>query len=222
MVTSMLLNLRSRLTNYHQAMNALVLWDNRVPKRIIQLCNRLGFCSSHTFQGQSVLFLGRDAVHVARNVASDPNKLKMLPYDNFNWMSRAWEVSAVHGSVQHDQVSVMLVVLNQPRGPDDPSAAHLANTERFAETAGTRHHMAAEDALEAIVPNANDQCAFRDAAILHVAYILSDNVKGFLTFRGNLPKFDDVLAIPAHKTERYYLPTFDQEQGSTRGNMIVL
>jgi hypothetical protein len=25
-----------------------------------------------------------------------------------------------------------------------------------------------------------------------------------------------------HKTEEYYLPTFDQEQGSTRGNMIVL
>lgn len=102
MVTSMLLNLRSRLTNYHQAMNALVLWDNRVPKRIIQLCNRLGFCSSHTFQGQSVLFLGRDAVRVARNVASDPNKLKLLPYDNFNWMSQAWEVSAIHGSVQHN------------------------------------------------------------------------------------------------------------------------
>jgi hypothetical protein len=153
---------------------------------------------------------------------SDPNKLKLLPYDNFNWMSRAWEVSAIHGSVQHNQVSAMLVVLNQPHGLDDPSAAHLANAERFAETAGTRHHMSAEDALEAIVPNADDQCAFCNAAILHVAYILSDNMKGFSMFRHNLPKFDDVLAIPAHKTERYYLPTFDQEQGSTRGNMIVL
>jgi len=47
-------------------------------------------------------------------------------------------------------------------------------------------------------------------------------VKGLSTFQRNLPKFDDVLAIPAHKTKWYYLPTFDQEQGSTRGNMIVL
>lgn len=41
-------------------------------------------------------------------------------------------------------------------------------------------------------------------------------------FLSDLPKIEDPRAIPARKTEEYYQPTFDQEQGSTRGNMIVL
>jgi hypothetical protein len=222
MITSSILNLRSRMSNYHGAINALILWDNRVPKRVIQMLNHLGFCASHTFQGRAVIQLGKDAVRVARSVARDPTKLKLLPYDNFNWMSRAWEVSATHGSVQHDQVSAMLVVLNQPHGPNAPTATHLADVERFGATAGTRHQMAAEDALEAILPNSSDQHTFREMAILHIAYILSEDVKCFSKFRSTLPKFHDPKAIPLHKTEQYYLPTFDQEQASTRGNMIVL
>jgi len=210
------------MLNYHAAINVLILWDNRIPKRTVQMLNHLSFCASHTFQGRAVIQLGKDVVRVARGVASDPTKLKLLPYDNFNWMSQAWEVSAAHGSVQHDQVSAILVILNQPHGPNAPTAAHLADIERFAATAGTRHQMTTEDALQDILPNSDDQRTFRDLAILHVAYILSKDIKCFSKFQDTLPKFSDPLAIPPHKTERYYLPTFDQEQGSTQGNMIVL
>ncbi|KIM91756.1 hypothetical protein PILCRDRAFT_94385 [Piloderma croceum F 1598] len=63
---------------------------------------------------------------------------------------------------------------------------------------------------------------FRKNTILHVAHILGDEVKIFANFLPDLPKIKDPRAMPAHKTEEYYLLTFDQEQGSTRGNMIVL
>src|ERR1700722_19663734 len=111
MITSTILNLRSQMLNCHATINALVLWDNCILKYTVQMLNHLGFCASHTFQGRAVIQLGKDVVRVARGVASDPTKLKSLPYDNFNWMSRAWEVSAAHGSVQHNQVSAMLVIL---------------------------------------------------------------------------------------------------------------
>jgi hypothetical protein len=137
-------------------------------------------------------------------------------------MSRAWEVSAAHGSIQHDQVSAMLVILNQLHGPNAPTATHLADIEHFAATASTQHRMTTEDALKDILPNSNDQCTFQDLAILHIAYILFEDIKCFSKFRNTLPKFSDHLTIPPHKTEQYYLPTFNQEQGSTRGNMIVL
>ncbi|PPR07519.1 hypothetical protein CVT24_006875 [Panaeolus cyanescens] len=41
-------------------------------------------------------------------------------------------------------------------------------------------------------------------------------------FASCIPEITDLAAIPPTKTEEYYLPTFDQEQGSTRENMIVL
>jgi hypothetical protein len=222
MCTSIILNLRSRLLNYHQAVTSLILWDNNVPKRILQMLNRLGISSSHTFQLRAVTAISKDAVRVARTVARDPEKIKLLEYDNFNWMSRAWEVSATHGNVQHDQVSAILVVLNRPTGPDSPSAEHLTSVQRFSETAGTRHKITAEQGLEDIMPSSEDHHAFREAAILHVAHMLTNNVKGFSSFRTHLAEFSDPKAIKPGRTERYYLPTFDQEQASTRGNMIVL
>jgi hypothetical protein len=178
----MILNLRSRLLNYHQAINSLLLWDNNVPKRIIQMLNRLGITSSHTFQLRAVSAISKDAVRVARTIARDPKKIKLMEYDNFNWMSRAWEVSAAHGNVQHDQVSAILVVLNQPTGPNAPSAEHLASVKRFSKTAGTWHKITAENGLEDIMPNSEDHHAFREAAILHVVHMLTDDVKGFSTF----------------------------------------
>ncbi|KAF7968891.1 hypothetical protein HWV62_28926 [Athelia sp. TMB] len=221
-VTSMLLNLRSRRVNYHTAINALVLWDNKVPKRAVQMLNRLGFCSSHTFQIRAVEELGKDVVRVARVVGRDPMKIKQLVYDNFNWRSRAWEVSASHGVVQHDQVSAILVVLQTSRDQNAPTAAHLTSVERFRASSGKRHQISEDQSLEDIVPSAGDHHVFRENAILHVAHILSEDLKQFHGFRASLPKFTDPKAIPLCKTERYYLPTFDQEQGSTRGNMIVL
>ncbi|KAF8964882.1 hypothetical protein BDZ97DRAFT_1806411 [Flammula alnicola] len=53
-------------------------------------------------------------------------------------------------------------------------------------------------------------------------YILSEEVKCFHHFRSSLPDFEDPKRITPSVTEEYCLPTFDQEQGSTRGNMIVL
>ena len=87
--------------------------------------NCFGLSSSHSFQLRAVKAISKDAVDVARLVARDPKKIKLMEYDNFNWMSRAWEVSAIHGNIQHDQVSAVLVVLDHPTGPDAPSAEHL-------------------------------------------------------------------------------------------------
>ncbi|KAH7903018.1 hypothetical protein BJ138DRAFT_1021237, partial [Hygrophoropsis aurantiaca] len=221
-ITSMILNLRSKRVTYHPAMNSLMLWDNQVPKRVVQMLNRVGFCSSHSFQGRCIFHLSQDAVRVARMIVRDTNTVKLLPYDNFNWMSRAWEASALHGSVQHDQVFAMLVVLHIPDGLLQISAENLASVERFDTQAGTRHRIPEETALKAIVPSRDDQNQFRDLAILHAAHILTEELENFSCFQSLLPQFHDPDAIRPHKSERYYLPTFDQEQGSTRGNMVVL
>jgi len=221
----MILNQRSCLLNYHGVMNALVLWDNQVPKRVIQLLNRVGWCTLHRSLGCCVYQLARDAVSLARSVAHDPSKVKLLPYDNFNWAARAWETSAMHGTVQHDQVSAMLVVLHLNSSNSDmegPSAQHLTSVERFAPYAGRRHCIPADEALERIVPNKHDQHAFRESASIHVAHILTEEIESFRSLQGAIPSFSDPHAIPPHQTECYYLPTFDQEQGSTRGNMVVL
>ena len=94
-------------------------------------------------------------------------------YDNFNWRKRAYETSATHSFVQHDQVSAILVVLRVPRHLRTVPASDLASVERFAKTAGQRHRIPPEQALEEISPNKDDYRAFREAAILHVAHILA-------------------------------------------------
>ena len=218
----MVLNARSPVTNYHGAMNTLIFWKHQVPKRLVQAMNHMGFCASHPFQLRAVLSMGRDSVRLARLAAADPGKLKLVIYDNFNWREQVWEASATHGSKQHDQVSALLVILNTPDNLSSTSAKHLASVERFAERAGRRHSMSPEQSLQEISPSHNDHAAFRNAAIIHVATILAGDVSAFRKFAGRIPAIHDPSAITPHVTERHFLPTFDGEQGSTRGNMEVI
>ncbi|KAI0314793.1 hypothetical protein OF83DRAFT_1063183 [Amylostereum chailletii] len=224
---SQLLNLRSRKTNYHAVYNGLILWDNWVPKRFAAMCNRIGFAVSYDFRCRAVGFLSHNATQRAVIACADETKAKILAYDNFNWRQRAWEVSAIHKTLQHDQVSAILRCLWIPQGT---LAFQVTNVHRFDECAGGRHRVPPEESLEMIVPNADDRSTFREAAALHIAYILTGDIHTFSHFRRALPPFSDPAAIPPHKDEHYFLPTFDQEQGSTRcgralpqrGNMVVL
>ncbi|KAJ6545288.1 hypothetical protein B0H19DRAFT_955252 [Mycena capillaripes] len=192
----MLLNLRSRLTSYHAAMNSLMLWDNRASKKLVKVLNHYGFCSSYPFLNKSVIYLTKDSNRLSINVANDPTKLLLLPYDNFNWMKHAWETSATHGSVTHDQVSALLVVLHLPPGSPPETAKQLASIDNFSVTAGTRHRLPEHQSLSEILPSRLDQVQFSHNSAIHIAWIL--------------------------KTEEYFLPTYDQEQSSTRGNMLVM
>jgi hypothetical protein len=49
-----MLNLRSRETNLHGAMNSFMLWDGRAPKQLVQALNRYGFCPSYVYQTKAV------------------------------------------------------------------------------------------------------------------------------------------------------------------------
>jgi len=142
-------------------------------------------------------------------------KVKVLGYDNFNWVSRAWEVSLEHGDITHDEVSAILFVTHIPEGLDALTAPQYTDLCRFEECASGHHQIPADKALEAIIPSSKDQMEFCKNTILHVARMLGDKVKIFADFLPDLPKIKDPRAMPAHKTEEYYLPTFDQEQGST-------
>ncbi|KAF8997528.1 hypothetical protein BDQ17DRAFT_1429042 [Cyathus striatus] len=219
MITSMALNMRSMKTNYHQAINSLIFWDNRVSKRLVQMLNQLGVCSSYPFQIKAVKSLSWSATQVARKVANDPLKIKMLPYDNFNWMTHAWETSALHKSQTHDEVSALLVILPTPPGED---AHKITSIGQFKEK--SRHNINPITALSDILPSNGDQVAFRKNAAIHIQNILAELFVGNSLNKKQLsiPSFNDDNAINPIKTEEYYLPTFDQEQGSTQGNMIVL
>ncbi|KAJ7679456.1 hypothetical protein DFH06DRAFT_1078921 [Mycena polygramma] len=222
MVTSMILNLRSRLTSYHATMNSLMLWDNRASKKLVKVLNRYGFCTSYPFLNKSVTYLTKDSIQLAIIKANDPTKLILLPYDNFNWMKHAWETSATHGSVTHDQVSALLVVLRLPPGSLPETAKQLASIENFALTAGTRHRLPPHQSLAEILPNRADQSQFFRNSSIHVAQILVEAVQGWAEHSGKVAKFDDPFSLPALKTEECFLPTYDQEQSSTRGNMLVM
>ncbi|KAF5313743.1 hypothetical protein D9619_013675 [Psilocybe cf. subviscida] len=129
LITSALLNLRSRRLNYHAAMNSLIFWDNRVSKRLIRAFNMFGITSSSTFQSLAVTALSKSSLASARKAANDPTKIKMLPYDNFNWISHAWEATALHGSITHDQVSVLLAILPTPTRK---SAQNITDISHFS------------------------------------------------------------------------------------------
>ncbi|KAJ7048514.1 hypothetical protein C8F01DRAFT_1190212 [Mycena amicta] len=222
LISSMILNLRSRETNLHAAVNSLMLWDGRVPKRLVQTLNRYGFCTSHLYQSKAVGSISKDALAIARQAANDPEKLLLLPYDNFNWMGTAWESSATHGNVSHDQVSALLVILQLPNGSPPGEAGRLAGVDNFMQTANNHHILPPDQALEEIMPTATDQRTFSDNAMKHVSDILCDFVPGLGLHRNELPQFFDPCALPEEKSEEYFLPTFDQEQGSTHGNMLVI
>ncbi|KAF8168390.1 hypothetical protein B0H34DRAFT_645973 [Crassisporium funariophilum] len=72
------------------------------------------------------------------------------------------------------------------------------------------------------MPSLEDHHTFWRNCILHIAWVLVDKIKSLSYLSSRLPKFKDVHAMEVTKTEEHYLPTFDQEQGSTRGNMVVL
>ncbi|KAF8171146.1 hypothetical protein BJ912DRAFT_860647 [Pholiota molesta] len=218
LVISMLLNLRSRQTNYHCTINGLVLWNNRAHKRLHQVFNRYAVSASYPFLLTALNSVSKDALCRARAAAADETKVKAFLYDNFNWLSFAWEATATNKNVTHDEVSAILLVL--PHG--EMPASYIASRERFTATLGSRHRIPPGRALEEISASPDDIVAFRANTILHIQYILADEVKGFHHFRSSLPKFEDPKAITPSITEEYCLPTFDQEQGSTRGNMIVL
>lgn len=216
----MLLNLRSHRLNYHAAINALWFWDNRVPKRLVQSFNHLGVSASYSFQVRSINSISKNALYLARQAANDPTKIKMLPYDNFNWTARAWESTALHGTLTHDEVSALLVVLPTP--PGDLSAAQITDIRRFSTTEKTRHQLNPARSLADILPSAEDQRTFRKNAIIHVQHMLTEDIKPLEGLARRISSFEDNAALKPQKTEEYYLPTFDQEQGSTRGNMVVL
>lgn len=218
----MLLNLRSRQTNLHLAMNSLLLWDGRVPKRLIQTLNHYAFCTSYNYQTKAVGSVSRDGVYLARCVANDPTKISLLPYDNFNWVETAWETSAIHGNISHDQVSAILVVLGLPEGSTSADAARLMHVLTFAQTNNTRHNLPPDISLEQILPSSDDQKVFAKNAAIHVSHILAEEVEILYVHHNIFGDFFDPHAITVRKTEEYFLPTYDQEQSSTRGNMLVL
>ncbi|KAK6984254.1 hypothetical protein R3P38DRAFT_2806622 [Favolaschia claudopus] len=210
MITSMLLNLRSRETNLHQAMNCLLFWDGKVPKRVVQTFNHYGICTSYNYQTKAVPTISKDATRLASRVANDLSTLK------------SWETSATHGNAVHDQVSALLVVLDLPPGSDGTDAARLSDPLTFEQTNGTRHHLEPDISLEQILPHADDQNCFFNHSAIHVSHILAEEVGTLSEYRNLLGPFHETHELPAKKTEEYFLPTFDQEQTSTRGNMIVL
>lgn len=218
----MVLNARSRESNLHAAMNSLFLWNGQVSKRVVETLNHYAFCNSPRYQAEAIQSISKDSLHLARTIANDPERLIMLPNDNFNWVGKAWETSALHTSVMHDQVSALLVVLPLPAGSPKGTAGRLANAKNFALSAGTRHKLTPEISLEQILPDASDQNIFEDNAIRHVAHILAEEIAGLSVHHKEFGKFFDPHALPITKTEEYYLPTYDQEQASTRGNMLVM
>ncbi|KAJ7816520.1 hypothetical protein B0H14DRAFT_3148604 [Mycena olivaceomarginata] len=163
-----------------------------------------------------------DGVSLARQVANDLTKMSLLPYDNFNWVDKAWEVSATHGSVSHDQVSALLVVLKLPPEAGPTEAGRLASIDCFEQTARTRHILPAEQALEEILPTSADQFVFSKHCRRRVAEILCEQIEEWSKFSWVVQDFTDPHAIPPTKNEEYFLPTYDQEQSSTRGNMLVI
>ncbi|KAJ7664175.1 hypothetical protein B0H14DRAFT_2425115 [Mycena olivaceomarginata] len=195
MITSMILNMRSRETNLHAAINALVLWDGRVPKRVVQMLNHYGFCTSYLYQSKAVANVSKDGVSLARQVANDLTKMSLLPYDNFNWVDKAWEVSATHGSVSHDQVSALLVVLKLPPEAGPTEAGRLASIDCFEQTARTRHILPAEQALEEILPTSADQFVFSKHCQRHVAEILCEQIEEWSKFSWVVQDFTDPHAI---------------------------
>ncbi|KAJ7245498.1 hypothetical protein C8J57DRAFT_1438306 [Mycena rebaudengoi] len=215
MITSMILNLRSRKTNLHCAMNSLMLWDGRVPRRVVQTLNHYGFSTSYPYQTKAVESISKDAIRLARSAANNPENLLLLPYDNFNWMTHAWETSVTHGNISHDQVSALLVTV-----PILYFSCQTVHDQEKLDDLQTRHHIPQDQSLEEILPTAADQRIFADNAVKHVADILCDEIASLSSHQNDLPNFSDPHALPIRRSEEYFLPTYDQEQASTRGNML--
>ncbi|KAJ7656195.1 hypothetical protein B0H17DRAFT_1265280, partial [Mycena rosella] len=79
LITSIILNLQSQKTSLHGAMNALMLWDKGVPKRLVQTLNHYGFCTSYLYQTKAVGSVSKDGVLIARSTANDPANMTGFP-----------------------------------------------------------------------------------------------------------------------------------------------
>jgi hypothetical protein len=139
-------------------------------------------------------------VRRAKIAVVDESKVKFFPYDNFNWISHTFELSAEHWNVTHDEVSALLIIAKLPEGPGVLMASEYASIARFEETAGACHRMHPDQALHKIILSAADQTQFRKHSIIHMVHILVDEVPSFAKFRPNLPVFKDPQAIKPHKT----------------------
>ncbi|KAK6966269.1 hypothetical protein R3P38DRAFT_3338170 [Favolaschia claudopus] len=203
-------------------MNCLLFWDGRVSKRLVQTMNRYALCTSYNYQLNAIASISKDATRLASIIANDPTRMCLLPYDNFNWVEKAWEKSATHANVSHDQVSAILVVLDLPPDSGPTDAARLSHVLTFSQTSGTRHHLDPAISLEQILPNSEDQHWFAKHAEIHVSHILGEEVETLALHRNLLGPFHELNPLPVKKSEEYFLPTYDQEQGSTRGNMLVI
>lgn len=102
------------------------------------MLNHLGITASYGFESNVIAALGKDVIRLARQAANDIQKIKMLPYNNFNWTSRAWEATALHGSITHDEVSALLVILPTPEGSD---VSTITRIDRFSAVERTRHQL---------------------------------------------------------------------------------
>ncbi|KAJ8080880.1 hypothetical protein PM082_017715 [Marasmius tenuissimus] len=192
-----------------------MLWDNWVAKRIVQALNQYGISVSHPYLVRSSKSLSKDIVRLAQGACVDPTKLKILVYDNYNWQKVAYEASSIHGTVPYNQVSGLLICIEA-----GSAATRLTDVRRFDELEGRRTQINAHSTLKDILPTANDHQLLARHASVHVATILSEEVACLREFR--VPDFFEPHPIPPHHTERYFLPTLDQEQASTKGSIAVL
>ena len=152
----------------------------------------MGVSSSYDHLCTSILTLSKNALYLAHGFAKDPKNIIMLPYYNFNWVSGVWETSVLHGAIQHDQVSAMLIVLGLP---PDSVAMQLASVQQFEERCSARHHMTLQESLEAIMPTSADHLMLRAVSIIHVMTILTEDIVGFSHFKKVIPPLSD----PGHQ-----------------------
>ncbi|KAJ7689929.1 hypothetical protein B0H17DRAFT_1134644 [Mycena rosella] len=209
----------TKFHNFKRSYEVTKMGTTRASKKLVQVLNRSGFYPSYPFLHKSIIYLSKDSIKVAIRAANDPTKLHLLAYDNFNWMKHAFEVSATHGSVTHDQVLAILIEFSLPHGSLPETAKELSSIDNFALTAGTHHIIPAHQALGEILPNYIDQAQFSRNSTIQVAHILAESVKAWSHHSSEIPKLTDPHALPACKTGEYFLPTYDQEQSSTRHHL---
>ncbi|KIY72127.1 hypothetical protein CYLTODRAFT_389379 [Cylindrobasidium torrendii FP15055 ss-10] len=220
MAISIILNRRSRRSNYHQVVNGLVLWENTTSKRVIQALNHYGISASHPVLLDASAALTKDIQRKASAAAVSSSKIPIFIYDNFNWHRNVYESSINNVVVSHDQVSALLVCLDSRVFGVEKTAGWLLDVKRFDERAGRRLELPFAEALEAILPSHDDLSRFAANAKMHVAAILREELTTFSKYDSVLPS--DAYEIPAHKTEHYFLRPSDLPQSSTQDNIKVL
>lgn len=185
----------------------------------MEILNHLGAVSSYNLTIEVVKALGKDGVQLARVDAADIDMAKLVDYDNNNWLQTVHEAVEGRISVQHDQVSGVLVTLNLPPGA---CAKDIFSVTKFDASKGNRCLLPGPTSFAQLLPSNDDRRIMRDNYIIHVASILAEHCPQLDKFRNGIPPLSDPRAIKPHRTRQFYLPTLDQEQGTVRGNIEVL